>query len=183
MLVAMVNPRYRLYDASHSPLRCEPTMTIPRTFTSYVSGYGESAVPTLSASERSSIDVSERTLHGVRDGIDSSVDSCDARHPGQTNLFSPPITEPDPPDTRCREVTRNLTRENRLTPMYMVRSDVGEAHVERETCSLALTLLCTGQSRLLTMMSRHPVSDVVSNLSRKGPSLTLPIPHCDVNLP
>ena len=41
-------------DASHSPLRCEPTMTIPRTFTSYVSGYGESAVPTLSASERSS---------------------------------------------------------------------------------------------------------------------------------
>ena len=50
-------------DASHSPLRCEPTMTIPRTFTSYVSGYGESAVPTLSASERSSIDVSERTLH------------------------------------------------------------------------------------------------------------------------
>ena len=50
-------------DASHPPLRCEPTMTIPRTFTSYVSGYGESAVPTLSASERSSIDVSERTLH------------------------------------------------------------------------------------------------------------------------
>ena len=49
-------------DASHPPLRCEPTMTIPRTFTSYVSGYGESAVPTLSASERSSIDVSERTL-------------------------------------------------------------------------------------------------------------------------
>ena len=59
-------------DASHPPLRCEPTMTIPRTSTPYVSGYGESAVPTLSASERSSIDVSERTLHGVRDGVDSS---------------------------------------------------------------------------------------------------------------
>ena len=53
-------------DASHPSLRCEPTMTIPRTFTSYVSGYGESAVPTLSASERSSIDVSERTLQEFR---------------------------------------------------------------------------------------------------------------------
>ena len=31
-----------------------------------------------------------------------------------------------------------------------------------------LTLLRTGQSRLLTMMSRHPVSDVVSNLSREN---------------
>ena len=50
-------------DASHPPLRCEPTMTIPRISTPCVSGYGESAVPTLSASERSSIDVSERTLH------------------------------------------------------------------------------------------------------------------------
>ena len=50
-------------DASHPSLRCEPTMTIQRTSTPYVSGYGESAVPTLSASERSSIDVSERTLH------------------------------------------------------------------------------------------------------------------------
>ena len=50
-------------DDSHPPLRCEPTMTIQRTSTPYVSGYGESAVPTLSASERSSIDVSERTLH------------------------------------------------------------------------------------------------------------------------
>ena len=50
-------------DASHSPLRCEPTMTIQRTSTPYVSGYGESAVSTLSATEQSSVDESERTLH------------------------------------------------------------------------------------------------------------------------
>ena len=31
-------------DDSHPSLRCEPTMTIQRTFTPYVSGYGESAV-------------------------------------------------------------------------------------------------------------------------------------------
>ena len=37
-------------DDSHPSLRCEPTMTIQRTFTQYVSGYGESAVSTLSAS-------------------------------------------------------------------------------------------------------------------------------------
>ena len=51
-----------VFDASHPPLRCEPTMTIQRTSTPYGSGYGESAVPTLSASEQSSIDESERTL-------------------------------------------------------------------------------------------------------------------------
>ena len=56
-------------DDSHPPLRCEPTMTIQRISTPYVSGYGESAVPTLSASEQSSVDESERTLHGVRDGL------------------------------------------------------------------------------------------------------------------
>ena len=60
-------------DDSHPSLRCEPTMTIQRISTPYVSGYGESAVPTLSASEQSSVDESERTLHGVRDGLDSSV--------------------------------------------------------------------------------------------------------------
>ena len=43
-----------VFDASHPPLRCEPTMTIQRTSTPYVSGYGESVVPTTSASERSS---------------------------------------------------------------------------------------------------------------------------------
>ena len=59
-------------DASHPPLRCEPTMTIPRTFTSYVSGYGESAVSTLSASEQSSVDESERTLHFLRCGTERS---------------------------------------------------------------------------------------------------------------
>ena len=48
-------------DDSHPSLRCEPTMTIQRTFTPYVSGYGESAVSTLSASERPSVDESERT--------------------------------------------------------------------------------------------------------------------------
>ena len=42
-------------DDSHPSLRCEPTMTIQRTFTPCVSGYGESAVSTLSASEQSSI--------------------------------------------------------------------------------------------------------------------------------
>ena len=52
-----------VFDASHPPLRCEPTMTIQRTSTPYVSGYGESAVPTPSASELSSIGrESERTL-------------------------------------------------------------------------------------------------------------------------
>ena len=50
-------------DNSHPSLRCEPTMTIQRTSTPYVSGYGESAVPTLSASEQSSVDESDRTLH------------------------------------------------------------------------------------------------------------------------
>ena len=46
-----------------------------------------------------------------------------------------------------------------------------------------LTFLRMGQSRLLTTMSRHHVSDVVPNLSREGASLMTPTPHCDVNLP
>ena len=56
-------------DDSHPPLRCTPTMTMQRTPMLYVSGYGESAVPTLSASKRSSIDddVSERTLQDTQE--------------------------------------------------------------------------------------------------------------------
>ena len=57
-------------DASHPSLRCEPTMTIPRTFTSYVSGYGESAVSTLSASEQSSVvRASTPWTRGVRTSV------------------------------------------------------------------------------------------------------------------
>ena len=46
-----------------------------------------------------------------------------------------------------------------------------------------LTFIRTEQSRLLMTMSRHHVSDVVSNQSREGSSLMTPTLNCDVNLP
>ena len=60
--------RLLVLDDSHPKLRCKPTMTMQRT-PLYVSGCGESVVPTTSASELSSIDESERTLQGsIRKG-------------------------------------------------------------------------------------------------------------------